>query len=103
MDTLLRFKPNYLLNRLPVVIIMLVMGLTAHAIDKPFLKNNFAGNDVFKSAVFLENKGLVQPYKGEKVFYYTNHNNINAYFTEKGLIYKVQSIDKKTGERSQRR
>ena len=95
MDTLLRFKPNYLLNRLPVVIIMLVMGLTAHAIDKPFLKNNFAGNDVFKSAVFLENKGLVQPYKGEKVFYYTNHNNINAYFTEKGLIYKVQSIDKK--------
>lgn len=58
-------------------------------------KGGFAQTDPFRTSVFLENKGIVDPYKGEPVLYYTGHDNIHAFFTEKGVIYKLHSVDEK--------
>src|ERR1035437_4213600 len=78
-----------------LVMLMPVMALKAQVTTRPLIKNSFKARDVFKSAVFLENKDIVEPYKGEKILYYTNHDHVKAYFTEKGVIYKIQRIDKK--------
>ena len=83
-----------------VVMLVQVMGLNAQQASntKALPKFNFSNIDIFKSAVFLENRNIVEPYKGRQVLYYTNHNKVNAFFTETGVIYKIQCIDKKEQE-----
>ncbi len=56
---------------------------------------HFTGNDPFQTSVFLENKGIIDPYKGEKILYYAGHDHVHAFFTEKGVVYKLQDIDQK--------
>jgi len=69
--------------------------INAQAPAQQQAKVGFAQKDVFRTSVFLDNKGIVDPYKGEPVLYYAGHDNIHAFFTEKGVIYKLHSVDEK--------
>ena len=89
---------NYQLCRLMlllccVIILMPTKGLKAQNSGKPIPQSSFATRDIYQSAVFLENRDIVAPYKGEKVLYYLQHSHISAFFTEKGVIYQLTSID----------
>ena len=63
----------------------------------------FTSGDVFQSAVFQANNGLIPDYKSEKIWFFSNHDHVKAYFTESGVLYKlgpVPAASAKTGERT---
>ncbi|MDB5284974.1 MAG: type sorting protein, partial [Bacteroidota bacterium] len=58
-------------------------------------KATFAQKDIMGSAAFIQNNQLVGDFNGQKILYFTHHDNINAFFTANGLVYKVNKIDEK--------
>ncbi len=76
-----------------LIILVPLTAIKAQVSSKQILKSSFVDNDIFKSAVFLENRDIIAPHNGEKVLYYVKHNHLNAFFTEKGVIYQLTSVD----------
>ncbi len=68
-------------------------GLIAQAslTQKPHA--TFTSTDIFGAAAFLENKEIIPDFGTEKIQYYANRDDINAYFTEKRLIYLVSKVN----------
>ena len=52
-------------------------------------KEPFAEKNIFRTAVFHENSGIVDNKTDEKILYYVRHGNIDAFFTPNGIIYNV--------------
>ncbi|MDB5285014.1 MAG: type sorting protein, partial [Bacteroidota bacterium] len=65
-------------------------------------KTSFAQKDIMRSAVFLQNNQMVNDFNGSKILYFSRHDNVNAFFTAKGIIYKVNKIDQKELARRKR-
>lgn len=64
------------------------------------LPKGFATNDIFRSKAFIENKDLIQPYKGEEVKFMMSYKGMQAFFTTDGLVYKMSEVvEKKEAEK----
>ena len=79
---------SYSKNRLIYFSIMVFITMQLAA-QGNLHKATFTGKDMFGTAAFLQNKQIVEDYKGQKILFYTNHDNINAFFTGKGVVYRV--------------
>ena len=75
--------------------ILLCVWLSASAVAPDAHKQTFAKKDPFQSAVFLRNNEIFNDYRNEHILYYADHDHVNVYFTEKGLIYRVSDKDHK--------
>ncbi|MDB5283914.1 MAG: hypothetical protein JWO06_2989 [Bacteroidota bacterium] len=58
-------------------------------------KATFVNKDLRRSAVFLQNKQLVNDFNRQEVTYFTHHDNINAFFTGSSVIYRINQVDEK--------
>ena len=77
------------------VIIFLCFSFSVFAGKSESHKRTFAQKDPFQSSVFLQNNGIFQDYEGRHIQYYADHDHVNVYFTEQGLIYRERSINQK--------
>src|SRR5579863_8759436 len=69
-----------------VVICLLLTAIRATASGP----TTFCKGDVFASTAFLANNNLVNDYQGEAISYFSHRDNIHAYFTETGVVYRMQ-------------
>ena len=76
------------------VIFFLCFSFSVFAGGSENHKRTFVQKDPFQSSVFLQNNGIFQDYDGRHILYYADHDHLNVYFTEQGLIYRVSDIDK---------
>lgn len=52
----------------------------------------FTSKDVFRTSVFLQNNNIVDSRVSDKILFFTDHDYINAFFTEKGVMYNIAKI-----------
>lgn len=52
----------------------------------------FANKDIFQEAAFLKNEGIVNDFNGTPVLYYATNDHIAAFFTAKGVVYRLHNI-----------
>ena len=75
------------------IILVPLTAFEAQPSQKKLDKTSVVDGDIYKSAIFLENRDIVPPHNGERVLYYVKNNHLNAFFTEKGVIYQLTTVD----------
>ena len=78
-----------------ILLFSLFCGVSVYAGSPEKHKRTFAQKDVFHTAAFLQNNGIINDRNNVPIEYYANNENIHVYFTEHGLIYRVAERDEK--------
>ena len=92
---------NFTLRRIFNYLITLTFWLLAVAGLYAQQPKGFISHDVFKTAVFLENNNLIDDYNGETIRYFSNRDCVKAYFTEKGVLYRLDETKTPTAKKGE--
>jgi gliding motility-associated-like protein len=82
-----------MLKQFYILFFLFYFSFLASAISPVGHKRTFAQKDLFQTAVFLLNNGIINDRDKNHIEYYANNENIHVYFTGHGLIYRVSDYD----------